>query len=437
MTDEEKKARAAQLGISVDELDKGIADGTLTFDDESQPELPAPAAQEPETPEQPPVSAPSYEEAKSGIVGKASGSRGNMAKNFLDSAEGQAAVHERIGEEQAASINAEADAIRKASTAFETKANNITQRTIDANNTYRAAVDTANKAQMQSNRDILQRYISDAELARKENEVMGKAERSATLWTGATELASALANLIGVSRGAENQQIKLYSEDWMKRAEQNRKDRIRRLDSLNDRRSALEQQIAALQASGDKELAQVDLNNEKYKNDREDQSAQRLFNVGVTLAGKKKEAESAVSKGKATGDLTKWGGVEKASTAAFMPRGGGRTTTTTTTDGTKDYDKMRKSGYYPLMIDGEQYWMDDKTLFRNIQALKRSINVLNVEDQKELDNIANKSQDDQAKFLLSAMESNPGLKDALKKLSPGKVDDGEPVEKKDAAEAYE
>ena len=437
MTDEEKKARAKQLGISVEDLDKGIADGTLTFDDETQPELPAPAAQEPETPEQTPAPAPSYEDAKSGIVGKASGSRGNMAKGYIDSAEGQAGVYEDLGKKKAEAINAEAQAIRNASTAYETKANNITQRTIEANNTYRAAVDTANKAQMQSNRDILQRYISDAELARKENEVMGKAERSATLWTGATELASALANLIGVSRGAENQQIKLYSEDWMKRAEQNRKDRIRRLDSLNDRRSALEQQIAALQASGDKELALVDLNNEKYKNDREDQSAQRLFNVGVTLAGKKREAESAVSEGKATGDIKKWGGLEKASTAAFMPRGGGRTTTTTTTDGTKEYDRMRKSGYYPLMIDGEQYWMDDKTLFRNIQALKRSINVLNVEDQKELDNIANKSQDDQAKFLLSAMESNPGLKEALKDLSPGKVNDGNPVEKKDAAEAYE
>ena len=409
MNGEEKKARAASLGLTVEQLEEGIKNGTITA--------------EPSTPP------PSYEEEKEKVLKGASGSRGKLAKGAIAVGEGVADVQNRASNESAEAINRQIKDLAQNSDRYEAKAEEITKKKIEANNTYREVVEKANKAQVESNNTILQRYINDAEAARKENELLGKAERRATRWTGLAELGAALSNLISVTQGASNQQVKFYSEDWMKRSEQNRKDRIRRLDSLNDRRSAIEQQMAALQSSTAKELANVDLNNAMYQNAREEDSAKRQYDLGVTIGGLNREAETTKIGGKATADMTRWQGLGNAVTAKNTPRYGGGT-------GGRG-GKMRKSGYYPLMIDGEQYWMDDKTLFRNIQALKRSINVLNVEDQKELDNIANKSQDDQAKFLLSAMESNPGLKDALKKLSPGKVDDGETVEKKDAAEAYE
>ena len=416
MNDEEKKALAAQYGISVEDLEKGIADGSISVGGDQQQTPPpvqaTPPVQSQQTQTETIPESPSYDEAKKSAQQGVSGSRKKLLDANINAAEGMAGVYKRKSERDSTAAMGEINSIRGAMDALDKKSEEITQKNIEANNTYRAAVEAANKAQEESNNTILQRYISDAELARKENEVMGKAERKAAMWTGATEFGAALANLLGVSFGAENQQIKPYSENWMQRADQNRKDRIRRMDSLNDRRSALEQQIAALKTSGLKELAAADLNNERYKNDREEAALNRRAETTRAIAGMVKEKEMAESANTAQAEAALWGGLKEGSSAANAPRGGGGGGGYRTPAGVP-------RNAYPLSLNGRSYWVDDRSVIRNVQAHRNQFDSQTQTEVNEILNNERMRESEKALALLQYVEDSPSVMDAIIRSSYG------------------
>ena len=70
------------------------------------------------------------------------------------------------------------------------------------------------------------------------------ADNRAARWTGLTELAASVANLVGVGGyNAVSQQYKSYSQDWMKKADQDMRENRMRMDNLRARQDALKQQL--------------------------------------------------------------------------------------------------------------------------------------------------------------------------------------------------
>ena len=70
------------------------------------------------------------------------------------------------------------------------------------------------------------------------------ADNRAARWTGLTEMAASIANLVGVGAGnAVSQQYKSYSQDWMRKADQDAREHRMRMDNLRARQEALQQQL--------------------------------------------------------------------------------------------------------------------------------------------------------------------------------------------------
>lgn len=95
--------------------------------------------------------------------------------------------------------------------------------------------------------DIIAGEQKRAEQAEQEAIEQYNAERKAARWTGATELAASLANMIAVGgHNAVSQQYHSYSQDWMKKADENWRQNRARYDNLRDRQRALQQQLIQL-----------------------------------------------------------------------------------------------------------------------------------------------------------------------------------------------
>lgn len=120
------------------------------------------------------------------------------------------------------------------------------------------AAQAANQAALnqsqQNYNNLMAKYDNDfaamvqgeSDRIRKEQEdarTMIQADQQAAKWTGLTELASSVANMIGVgSFNAVSQQYKPYSQDWMRKADQDMREHRYRLDNIRARQNALKQQ---------------------------------------------------------------------------------------------------------------------------------------------------------------------------------------------------
>lgn len=104
--------------------------------------------------------------------------------------------------------------------------------------------------------DALLDYGKYVEETRKENEAQALADKRAARWTGLTELAASLANLIGVgANDASHQQYHSFSQDWMKQADMDARERRNRFQSIRDRQNQMQMNLAALKAGNAKDLA--------------------------------------------------------------------------------------------------------------------------------------------------------------------------------------
>ena len=160
-----------------------------------------------------------------------------------------------------------------------------------AGNALAEDVEKINGEQAQYFADLLKQRGLDVKKAEAEDAELTEGERKAAAWTGATELAAAIANMVGVgSFNASNQKYHSFSQDWMKKADENRKARRKRMDDLRERQNAAGAQLSAIKASGAKDLAQLRarLVGEKAARDN-------------SVLGVKLKAENEVAAAEATG----------------------------------------------------------------------------------------------------------------------------------------
>lgn len=157
-------------------------------------------------------------------------------------------------------------------------------------------ITSANSALETSYNDSLRRREEDLAAAQKEDKILTRADNNAAIWTAATEAAAAVANLIGVgSFNAANQKQPSYSQEWMKRADANRRERQKRMDNLKERLDAADLQLANAKAQNAKDLGGL-----KYKigladADRTAAAAKTQYGLDTGLAGARQKGDAAVA----------------------------------------------------------------------------------------------------------------------------------------------
>ena len=139
----------------------------------------------------------------------------------------------------------------------------------------------------------------DDRLKAEEQEAKDQREREekAAIWTGVGEVAASLANLIAVGGfNAVNQQYKQYSQDWMRRAEENWRRNRDRIDRLRERQRGIQQQIIQLQMDKGRTLSSFDMNEANAQYGHANDLGKTKLDAGVTLAGIQGKANEAAAK---------------------------------------------------------------------------------------------------------------------------------------------
>ena len=85
-----------------------------------------------------------------------------------------------------------------------------------------------------------------------------KTDYNTARWTGLTEVAASILNAIGVGNGASNQVIHPYSQDWMKKADADAKERRSRIDRIRENLAAQKERLAQGRLQGTLALAGAD-----------------------------------------------------------------------------------------------------------------------------------------------------------------------------------
>ena len=116
---------------------------------------------------------------------------------------------------------------------------------------YVEATAAAVRAQNKGFADMLQSMRDEYERQRTEGEQQIKDEQNAAKWTGLTELAASLANMIGVGQGnAVSQTYRPHSQDWMQKADASIKEHRSRMENLRQRQRETELKMAQLRSEG-------------------------------------------------------------------------------------------------------------------------------------------------------------------------------------------
>lgn len=113
-----------------------------------------------------------------------------------------------------------------------------------------AELENDQKAAEKSVADSILEYNNELKAAKEEDEKNTRIDRQAAAWNAAGDLAAGIANLVGVSNGASNQQQKTRTFDWMSKADAERDKRRSRMDSLRDKQRSLQNQLQTLKTQG-------------------------------------------------------------------------------------------------------------------------------------------------------------------------------------------
>ena len=160
-----------------------------------------------------------------------------------------------------------AEFVQNAGDAYQSEVQEAGQNVVDAMKTAGAqqiadmdaanqAYNEANQAAIEANRqqrgaaigsfaDMVEGYARNIRNAEAEGAAQVAADQRAARWTGATELASSIANLIAVGgHNAVSQQYRPYSQDWMRKADMDARMNRMRIDNLRERQRAMQGQLA-------------------------------------------------------------------------------------------------------------------------------------------------------------------------------------------------
>lgn len=149
---------------------------------------------------------------------------------------------------------------------------------------------------------MLRASQANVQKAEVEDAVKYKADLNAAKYTGLTELASSVANMIGVgSFNAANQQYRQYSQDWMRKADQDMRLRRARIDNLRERQRAMQNRLDQLRQSNNLTLLQQqaaeDAARNKYATDRANVQRESALAQAKIIAGANNDAAQARLKG--------------------------------------------------------------------------------------------------------------------------------------------
>lgn len=149
---------------------------------------------------------------------------------------------------------------------------------------------------------MLRASQANVQKAEVEDAVKYKADLNAAKYTGLTELASSVANMIGVgSFNAANQQYRQYSQDWMRKADQDMRLRRARIDNLRERQRAMQNRLDQLRQSNNLTLLQQqaaeDAARNKYATDRANAQRESALAQAKIIAGANNDAAAARLKG--------------------------------------------------------------------------------------------------------------------------------------------
>lgn len=243
MNDEEKKLRAAQLGISVADLEKGLADGSLSIAGSDQSQQGAPAANQITPNNQQAGTGSANTAAAGGTAATDNTSTGSSTpeiefkdKNAANTAQVYSQYGDRIKQIAAATNKAEDEILSE----YLTNADAANEKYNTALAGIRKDAQGKMNTSLQTFADIVSDYDKRYREAKQEAIAQRQAEQRAAIWTGAGEVAASLANLIAVGGyNAVNQQYKQYSQDWMRKAEENWRANRHRMDSIRERQNSI------------------------------------------------------------------------------------------------------------------------------------------------------------------------------------------------------
>lgn len=131
---------------------------------------------------------------------------------------------------------------------------------IDASNMDPLVATAANAArnEQRSFADYVLGMRQELDQAQREAQQEEKADLNAARWTGLTELASSIANMIGVGQGnAVSQQFTPQSQNWMVKADRDMKANRSRIDNLRQRQREAELKMQQLRSQTEINMAKV------------------------------------------------------------------------------------------------------------------------------------------------------------------------------------
>ena len=200
-------------------------------------------------------------------------------------------------EELAISQRAAADAILKAPTnTAETLAKQNGVEALEANkpDPAREAFVNAQEQDRRSFADLIQGMRDDYEREREAARVQLEADNNAAKYTGYTELGAAIANLIGVGNGnAVSQTYKPFSQDWMKKADQDMREHRSRIDNLRQRQRDTEFKMAQMKSQQGLERAKFNMQLEQRRFENAYKKAQIAYQQARTEAARQKAQQDA------------------------------------------------------------------------------------------------------------------------------------------------
>lgn len=165
-------------------------------------------------------------------------------------------------------------------------------------------------AAIQSFADMVEGYARNIRQAEDESAAQVAADQRAARWTGATELASSIANLIAVGgHNAVSQQYRPYSQDWMRKADQDARLNRMRIDNLRERQRAMQGQLANMKLND--AARALELAREQAKTNYQ----QRLSMAEATYNNTVNPLTQAAKNAEAVGKINAQGAAQVASTA--------------------------------------------------------------------------------------------------------------------------
>lgn len=167
-----------------------------------------------------------------------------------------------------------------------------------------ASIAAVQAAQQEAEKNGAERLIelgNQIRNAKQEGAAQVEAAQQAARWTGAGELAAAVANMIAVGSGnAASQTYHSYSQDWMQKADRDMREHRARIDNLNERLRVQRERLDALR-----------MGNAQTLEGMRSAAAGRRANAAITAANAGYGASVEAAKLRA-------GGAEKAAAAAYQ-----------------------------------------------------------------------------------------------------------------------